>query len=211
MSEFAFEEPQQLDLFVTDRSETGVAAFRRNQLVATTFGGQQRGFPQSGTSCNHRNVPVQQTRTGIDNHRIGFGQMDNALRSRAEVIDERHRNAAQRARNRLVGNPPTNIARGRGAADYRSGYAKARRRDFTLAGHAEEFRADTLHGRKFRGRKAGLAYQDQASMILGENSEQGFGSPDVAREQQPRHAVFSPGQAVEKGILQPALPPLSTG
>src|SRR5215831_10645365 len=100
--------------------------------------------------------------------------MDDAVRGRAEVIDQRHRNAAQRARHRLVGNPPRHIARGCGAADYRSGYAKARGRDFTLANRAEEFRTDTLQGGKLRGCKAGLAYRDEVSMLLGEDSEQGF-------------------------------------
>src|SRR5262245_49094870 len=112
--------------------------------------------------------------------------MDDSLRGRAEVIDQRHRNTSQRARQRVVGNPPVNIARGRSAADYRSRYAKACGGDFTFARRAKEFRADTLQGRKLRGCKAGLAYQDQVSMLLGKNTEQGFGSPDIAREQQPR-------------------------
>src|SRR5262249_37973936 len=124
--------------------------FRGDQLVTPALAGQQRGLAEPGARRDHGNVAVHKTGTRIDYHRIGFRQMDNSLRRRAKVIDQRHGHA-QRARQRLVRNPPWNIAWRGVAADYRSRHAKAGRGNFAWSRGTEKLSTDALQRRELRG------------------------------------------------------------
>ncbi len=186
MAEFAGEKFQQLDLLGATRREIAMPALGRHRVIFVALPDQRR-FAQTRARGEHSDIAVGRWIFRAMQYReLGRLQMNHAVGDGGQIVKQANRHALQCARQRVAREFPWNVGGVSAAVDDRSRHAEAG--GINGRARSDELDADRLEAVELRGRVAMLAHECERARGLLEKPEIGFGSADIAGQDEPIHS-----------------------